>query len=223
MKDFWKKYKIYLVILIYLIIVGLVGFFIARPMVLATKEKSDQIQQKVAIQERKEEKLRELPSIRIQFEGAKKQEDKIIISLNKENVVSLVEKLEKISEETGNKINMELKENEDEGKKNSNPPKKSKEEKDVLIEDLPSDKYVKIKIVLYGRYENFLNFMNKVENMEFYSDVVSVAVKRAAESGSGLSKNPFTGTSEQISEENSLENKDKVYSQLEIVFYLENK
>lgn len=223
MKDFWKKYKIYLAILIYLIIIGLIGFFIARPMVLATKEKSDQIQQKIAIQERKEEKLRELPSIRNQYEEVKSQEDKITISLNKENVVNLVEKLERISEETGNKIKMELKENDSDSKKNNNSAKNSKEEKDILIGDLPSDEYVKMKIILYGRYENFLNFLNKVENMEFYSDVISIAVKRASENGPGLSKNPFTGTNELVSEEADSGNIDKIYSQLEVVFYLENK
>jgi len=217
MKDFWKKHKTCLSISIYLVVVGLIGFFVARPMVSAIREKSDQIQQKIALQEGKEEKLKELPSIRSQFEKVKNQEEKINISLNEENVVSLVEKLEKISEETGNKIKMELPENGQYSGKNS------KEEKDSLAESLPSDKYVKMKISLYGSYSSFLNFLNKVENMEFYSDVISIAVRRASESGPGLSNNPFTGMKNLSNEENSSENKDKINSQLIVVFYLENK
>lgn len=222
MKNFWKKYKTYLAISIYLIIIGLVGFFVAYPVMRSIRDKSDKIQQKIAMQERRKEKLLELSSMRSQFEEAKKQEEKINISLNKDNVVVLIEKLEKISEETGNKIKMELSNNEQDSKKNNNPVKKSNEEKDSLIEDLPSDKYVKIKIILSGRYENFLNFLNKIENMEFYSDVVSIAIKRASENGPGLSTNPFAKTNT-LNIENVPEDKDAIISQIEAVFYLENK
>lgn len=222
MKNFWKKYKTHIVILIYLIIIGLVGFFIARPMIQSIKDKSDKIQQKIAMQERRKEKLLELSSMRSQFEEAKKQEEKINISLNEDNVVVLIEKLEKISEETGNKIKMELSGNEKDSKKNNNLAKNSNEEKDNLAEDLPSDKYVKIKIILGGRYGNFLNFLNKIENMEFYSDVVSVAIKRASENGPGLSTNPFAKANT-LNIENVPEDKDAIISQIEAVFYLESK
>jgi F0F1-type ATP synthase membrane subunit b/b' len=222
MKDFLKKNKTYLAISIYLILVGLVGFFVARPMVLAIEEKSNQIQQKIAIQERKEEKLKELPLIRSQYEEVRNQEEKMDTPLKNENIVSLVERLEKISEETGNKITMELSENKQDAKKDA-AATNSEDEKDALVKDLPSDKYIKMKIVLSGRYGNFLNFINKVENMEYYSDIVSVAIRRESESGPGLEKNPFSGTRNLSNPENKTGDKDNINSQTVVVFYLENK
>lgn len=223
MKSFWKKNKTYLIISIYLTVVGLIGFFVARPMVLATEEKSTQIQQKIAIQERKEEKLKELPLIRSQYEDVQNQEKKMEVSLSEKNIVSLVERLEKISEETGNKIKMELSEKKQESRRDTSAAKDGEEEKPSLLKDLPGDKYITIKIILSGRYDEFLNFINKIENMEFYADVISIGIRRASETGPGLTNNPFSGAKNLNNPENGTADKNQINSQIEAVFYLEKE
>jgi Tfp pilus assembly protein PilO len=220
MKDFIKKHKIVLIVTAYFVAVGLVSLFFAWPMMKEVREKNNELQTKMVDQEIKKDRLAKLSSIREQFEMVKNQEGAVNISLNKENVVSLVEKLEKISDDTGNKIKIELFDEQSEKKKSAQAKKANNDEK-IIIENLPSDKYIMINISLKGGYGSFMNFLKKLENMEYYADVVSVKVSKNSDSQNVSASNPFE--TNPISENAPSEDgKNDVLSTISAVFYLEN-
>lgn len=222
MKYFWKKYKTCLVLSIYLFSMGAIFFFAGRPMILKIEEKNNKIQEKITDQENKKEKLSNLPAIRKQFEMINDQEDKTGLSLAGENVVDLVEKVEKISEETDNKIEIELFEDKEDAKSADKQKKTAKKEEKRLTESLPGENYIRMKISLIGEYDGFINFLRKLENMEYYSDVVSFKLSVAKEDIFSKTDNPFeddiSGESRIVVEEGKM-----ISSEIEAFFYTEKK
>lgn len=218
MKDFFKKNKIQLAIYIYLIIIGMILFFIARPIILKINEKNNRIQENIADQESRKDRISNLPAVRNQIEMVNNQEDKTELLLNDENTVNLIEKLEKISEETGNNIKIELSQ-ENSSSQKANSSKKNSEKKEVITDNLPSDTYIKMNISLKGRYENFLAFLRKLENSDYYSDVISFNITNYQKSLTS-SSNPFKEVSNGADD---VVNNDVVLTSLGVVFYLEKK
>ncbi|MFH0969063.1 MAG: hypothetical protein V1804_00980 [Patescibacteria group bacterium] len=219
MKEFLKKNRIPLSIISYLAILGVLYFFSARPMVSSIEKKNNEIQERIANQEIRKEKITELPSIRKQSEMLGNQEEKLKILLSENNTVNLIEKIEKIADETGNKIKIELPEKQEDTKKASKPKKTGEKETKPISENLPSDKYTKINITLSGKYQNFISFMKKIENTEYYCDAISFKVSI---DNSGSSKgNPFQDNLSS-SDGSITQDKDNISSKIEAVFYLNN-
>jgi hypothetical protein len=155
----------------------------------------------------------------------KSDEDKMNVSLNRESAVILIEKLEKVSEETGNEIKIELVEEKVDNKNSGNLKKTDTKEADNLISSLPSDNYIKMRIKLSGEYINLLDFIKKLENMEYYSDIIYIKATKEQEKVSNQAPiaSPFEGEDLINKEKTSIEEKSKISSILEAVFYLENK
>ena len=207
-------------ILIYLIIIGMLFFFVASPMILKANEKNNKMQEDLADQESRRERISSLPAIRSQIEMVKNQEDRLTILLNSENLINLIERLEKISEETGNNIKIELSEGQDASKKTTQA-KKDTDKKEVIIDNLPNDAYIKMNISLKGKYSNFLDFLRKLENFDYHSDVVSIKILNYQESATFSSSNPFresSASTESVAADNNI-----ILSTLGVIFYLEKK
>lgn len=220
MKNFLKKYKIYLAICIYFVIIGLLLFFVSRPMVSKINEKNNKIQEDLTNQEIKKDRISNLPATRNQFEMVNSQASKIEFLLNNGNVVNLIEKLEKISEETGNNIKIELSEDRNDSKKPAQT-KKASDKKEIIADNLPSDVYIKMNISLKGGYGNFLDFLRKLENSDYYSDVVSFKITNYQKSEASSNNNPFKENS--AGTEENIDNKNNILSTLGVIFYLEKK
>ena len=160
----------------------------------------------------------QMPALKNQFEMVQRDEDKIRLSLNRDNLVGLIEKIEKVSEETGNKIKIELSEELDD-KKSTKLKKDTDKDKNKTI-NLPSDNYIKIKANLFGNYVGLLGFINKIENMSYYCDIVSFKITDNLKNNGDSSGNPF---SESVAKEGeaAVPVESNISSTIEIVFYLE--
>ena len=218
MLNFLKKNKIYLIITAYFVIVGAAYFFLVRPIIRKIEVRNNEIQEKIAGQEIKKEKIMQMPALKSQFEMVQKDEEKIKVSLNKDNLVGLIERIEKISEETGNKIKIELSE-EQIDKKNTKAKKETDKDKNQII-SLPDDNYIRMKVILLGDYSGLLGFINKIENMDYYSDILSFKITDDLKDGSSFSGNPFSGSAPKEGE-NATPIKSNISSVIEVVFYLE--
>jgi Tfp pilus assembly protein PilO len=218
MKEFLKKNRIYISIIAYLMVLGGLCFFVARPIISNITKRNNEIQERIASQEMKKEKLSELPVIRNQFGMLEAQEGKMSIPLNESNVVNLVEKIEKIADDTGNKVKIELPENQDDTKKATKAKKIDDKAVKPILENLPSNKYIKINITLTGKYRNFIDFVKKMENTEYYCDLVSFKIS-SDNSGASIS-NPFQDNSN--SNDIIIQDKDNVVSAIGAIFYLNN-
>lgn len=223
MKNFWRKYKIHLIIIAYLFSVGAVYFFAVKPLVLKIGEENDRIQGVLADQENRQEKIARIPVFKNQFEKIKSEEDRIKISLTGDTVVDLIKRIENISETTGNEVKIEVAPDQ----ANKKTPVKSKKDdgkssKD-LISGLPGEKYITISITAQGDYENMINFVRKLENMDYYSDIISFKITKTKENAALSSANPFETAPSDAEIKNIDLEKNKITTAIIASFYLANK
>ncbi len=78
MKPFLKKYKIITAVAVFILAIVAVFYFVAKPLFKATDSKSTKIQETLAGQESKKERLGELPGLQEQFRMAESEEGKMV-------------------------------------------------------------------------------------------------------------------------------------------------
>lgn len=232
MKSFLKKYRLILALTLYALLIAGGIYFVIRPLLGEVKANANKIQRVVLDEENKKKRLAELPKLQSQFEMVKREEDKITSLLEEAKAVELIEQMEKLAGETGNKITIEVQNNSKRkapaGKKEE---KKEGEEKEKDIRsDLPQDNYLEIKIRLEGDYNNLVNFLEKMESASFYSDVISLEiVKNETGSVSYVSRpNPFSGSTLSSEEkalvpEKEIKKEPELTSTVGAVFYLKEE
>lgn len=220
MKSFWREYKIYLAIIAYLLSVGAVYFFAIKPLAARISEKNNKIQKILADGENNQEKISKIPILKEQFEKIKGEEDKIKVALTRGTVVNLIKKIETISEETVNKVKIEVAPDQV-GKKTA--AKSKKDEKKDLISNLPSDSYITISIAIEGDYASMLNFVQRLENMEYYCDIISFKVTKTEKKPPAFASNPFTGETADTEIKSIDSENNKITTTIIASFYLENK
>jgi F0F1-type ATP synthase membrane subunit b/b' len=193
MKNFLKKWREILTLGVFLILVGIFVYFLLIPVYKNIIIRRDQIQEELASQELQKKQLTEIPKIKQQYDWLKNEQEKLNVLLKKEDAVLLIEKLEKIANETNNKIKIEIVETKQLDKKSVAAPTeevsktatkdtpakaiKTKEVDTTIIGNLPSKDYLEIKIGLVGDYNAMLAFLKKLEKMEYYNDIVSLQIK----------------------------------------------
>lgn len=221
MKKFLKKYKIYVASFTYVLFLVVVYFFIAGPLLSKIENNNNLIKEKIASQENNREKISKLPNLKNQFDKIIANESRIKIGLTSNSVVGLLEKIEEISEETGNKVKIEIADSPViKEKKETSKSKKNVKKEENIIDKLPIDRYIIVNIRLAGNYNNFVNFVRKIETLDYYSDITSIVMSKEIIKNSS-SPNPFA-TGELESAQKEMEKiKNEVYSEITVAFYLE--
>ncbi|MDD5396979.1 MAG: hypothetical protein PHW24_02860 [Candidatus Moranbacteria bacterium] len=172
MKNFLSRQREILAIVIYAgLVVGLV-YFLVMPLLARIGDKSNQIQEDSLKQESLRKHLAELPNIEQQYKKLEGNSDAVDILLDKGNAVILIEKLEKLADDTGNKIAISV------TPSVADQPKASAKDKakvdESIVGKLPSQNYLQMKITLVGEYDSITNFIRLLENFEYYADITSI-------------------------------------------------
>lgn len=171
MADKWKKYKEYIVSVLFFVILILVYIFMVRPLAVKIRKNTDEIQKKIADRTVYEEKTKNLTKIKEQAESYRKNENYVKnVLARRDQVVDLVEELEKLAKDTGNEIKIEI--NEEKKEKD----KKAKKDDEGL--NLPSENYLQVKILIYGKYGDIFTFIKKLENINFWNDIISLNITK---------------------------------------------
>ena len=174
-----KKYKILTSIGIFLAAVTVTVFFIVLPMIEKIENKANEIQRKIVDYELNQSRLSKLPEMEERhaiFERHKSDLD-VIISSDKD--VDLIKTLESLAEQTGNIVTMQISDAEEKKSPKKDSEGKSNKEKEDLKLDLPYDNYIVIQLMLEGNYEQFLNYLSRLENLKYYVNVTSVVLTKA--------------------------------------------
>ncbi len=222
MKKFLKKYKIYVASFAYVLFLVIVYFFIAGPLLSKIENNNNLIKEKMASQENNREKISKLPNLKNQFDKITANESRIKVGLTSNSVVGLLEKIEEISEETGNKVKIEIVDSPviKEKKETSKSKKNVKKEEENIIDKLPIDRYIIVNIRLAGNYKNFVDFVRKIETLEYYSDITSIVISKEIIKNSS-SPNPFAVGELESAQKEMEKIKNEVYSEIAVAFYLE--
>ncbi len=176
MKEILKKYKIILNIIIYLILISAFFLLAIKPTFESIKEYQNKIQKTLLDQESQEKRIAKIPELEKKYEELMKEKERIDFFFTEEKAVDLVDDLENLARQTGNEINIEFQKKEENKTAQVRSEKKSSEEKDKILKNLPLEDYLKIKIGLRGSFDSLISFLKKIENMRYYSDVISLNI-----------------------------------------------
>lgn len=226
MKEFLHKKRLYLSIFVYLLLMAALLAFITVPLMKRIQIKMDEFQKKNEDYEIRRNRLGEIPRLKVQFEMAEIEESNINFLLDKNNTINLIERIENLSSSTGNEIKIEVMEKESnltveniEMKQKEKSRNKGAEKK--LIDDFAELKYLKFKINIKGKYDNFVNFVEKIENLNYHSDIIAIKTGKVVESKDKVFQNPYNPATEKANPDEKKVENDILESSVEILFYLQ--
>jgi hypothetical protein len=177
-KIFFKRYKFYLNISIFAILLGVGLFFGASWLVKKIKTTADLIQERIIDDEINQMRIAKIPEMESVQQLFNEKESDFNVILDENSEVDFIKKLESLAENTGNRINLKILEGE---KKDTAPAVKGAKEKsgEEIKKNLASDKYIIIQINLEGDYMKLLNFIHKLETFNYYANIVSIDVVKS--------------------------------------------
>jgi len=183
MKEFLKKYKIYILAGSLVVLIGSFSYWGIFYSIKNIKINADETQRRSMDNEINQKKLAKIPQMQKTFGELEENNKKLRSSLKKEDQVDFIKKLEILAEETQNKIDLKII---DEGLKNTVKAKAKSESKIKL----PRNEYISLQANLSGKYSNLYNFLKKLENFEYYVNIISISIsleedKSVAKASSG--------------------------------------
>ena len=223
MRDFWKKYKLWISICIYLALIVLIFIFAVRPLLSSIKEISNETQKMKVDEEINRSKIAKMSDITEIHTLIEEQKDSFEIMIDSSQEVEFIKKLEELAESTGNEIEITI----DESSAGQSPNKNVKNSKakpaDDIISLLPYDKYLLIQLNLEGNYQSLTEFIYKLENFDYYVNVLSISMaKDIREESQEINKNIFAPPNTS-NEKNSNDRKNILRSSINLAAYIKQK
>jgi hypothetical protein len=220
-----SKNKILITVFLYPVFLAVIFYFTANYLLSEINNKNTLIQKNIVDQEKKEKRLSEIPKMKEQYQMALDEEKKFIPLINENKAVELIEELEKLAQNSGNKINIEIQNSVKTTVSKTRNDKGDKDDKiQSIAESLPGGDYLSLKINLQGSYNQLLDFIEKFEALSYYSDIISLDIK-FEEKEKAPASSPFAQTSENATENNGGEQAasqaTSLDSSISAVFYLE--
>ncbi len=211
---------------------GAVVWMGVKPLIGQINANAKAIQKKVADQENSKQRLSELPALQKQFEKILAEEEKLQPLLRKEQAVELIEKIEKIAGMTNSQVAIEI--GDGQSAKQTQPDSSGAEKETVkktLKDNLPAKNYLEMKIKLTGFYPDIADFLGKIENIEYYSDITAISFSVLEDEKSQFGSNvPFEFAVKKDAEKNETEKNNQaepgriaVKAVLNAVFYLKDE
>ncbi|HMN19580.1 MAG TPA: hypothetical protein PKA31_03235 [Candidatus Moranbacteria bacterium] len=197
MTDFIKKQKIALAIVAYILLIAAVVCFVVLPLLEEGRHIREEIERETALQEGRQQRLGEVPKLREQHAKIETGREELDVLLVRDDAVKLISVLEGLAEKEG--VNIEIAVDESLAKPKATArakqdDSKDKEKKEALIDGLPSQDYVQFSVTLNGPYGAVVNFIERVEVMPYYADILSLAFKTREEKEERPSGNPLVGS-----------------------------
>ena len=180
MKAFLAKYKEAIVITIFFALLGALVYFVVFRFLKNISVKSDNIQEEILFQEGKKKRLESIPAYREKAQEISAEKEKLNVFVSKENALALIEELEAMSQKTGVQIsiNIDEKSNNTAATKSA-PAKKDDKAQKTLMESLPNQNYLSLKMDIFGEYPKIMDFVQKMENMRYMNDMISLQINKA--------------------------------------------
>ena len=221
MKKFFQKKREIIIILVYIGIVVVLLYFVILPLIGRINSKKDQIQEEYVKQEIKQQQISELPKMEEQYNILQNNGKSVDVLLDKNDAVVLIEKLEKLAQDSGNKISISIQNTENQ--KNVPVVKIKPSAEDELVNNLPSTDYLRMKIIITGNYNAIVNFVHSLESFEYYCDIVAIQIKQKEEGNKPAeigTLNPFNSKlSTDSGRISTSDNKNEEEASLDVVFY----
>ena len=195
MKNFYKKYKVQVILAGYILFLGVFIYGGIFTMIKNIQGRADEIQKKIIDNEIDKKNLAKIPQLMSDYEIFSAGRSNLNVILKKELEIEFIQSLENLARETGNEISLKLIEEENSSVKDSQAKTKAKEKDKLDIKsNLPYEKYITIQLELKGKYPQLMGFLEKIENMEYYVNVVAFDLKKEEKLGETKTSNPFVSS-----------------------------
>lgn len=168
-----KKIREMISVAVFLAVIAVVYFFAVNPSVVGAFKKAEKIQEGKMDYQAEVEKGLVFSEMKKEYEKIMEEEKKIGILIGRDEAINIIRSLEKIAEETGNEIKITIQDEALSVAKKKTPGKKGEEALPGIAEHLSSDKHISFNIILTGRYPALLNFISRMENLNYYNDITS--------------------------------------------------
>lgn len=211
MKDFLKKYNIQSIISIYIVVVFAVFYFLVMPTITEIRDTANKINQEKIAGELREEQLMTVSTMEDDYNKFKENEDSFDIMIDSKNEVELIKELERIAEQTGNKIELKIQEDAD-----IKPKAKQKVVEGDIKGNLKYSNYLSILIAIEGDHTSLVNFINKIENYKKTINIISISSEKK-EINYENNSNPSNAS---IAIKTGMENKEVINSIFDVVVYI---
>lgn len=221
------KYKEKIIPIVYALIIFGVLYFSLRPLLAGINDKADRIQEEALDEEARQKKMNGLTQLKADFQKVQEKKEALGVLLPESETVSLIKEIEKIAEETGNEIKIEIEEKTKEKEVTKKAKKEAadseKKEKDI-IDTFPAKNQLKMKISLFGTYNSVAYLVDRIENMRYWSGITAIQIFNHDLRGldnSSTARSPFVsmGVSDKKSE--VVRVKEKMSAIIDVVFFME--
>jgi hypothetical protein len=224
MSEFLKKNRQYVTIATILVIFWASVQFGILPLISLINEKSNLIQEKSLDRENRMKRIQELPKLKEQFNVVSEKEPVFQVLVKKEEALMLIEDIESIAKDSGNKIEIKIQDPAKNDTNSSNAKKDSSKDKDKKVDESllkpANDNYLAMDISISGTYNSLVAFIQKIENMKYWSDIISIKVSMASPEDQSRSTDIFSST-QLIDTSNVSNNQAKLAAVISAVFYRE--
>lgn len=215
MKDFWKKYKLWINIVIYVSFSATLFLFIVRPLLSGIQEKSDEIEKVKIDNQISQERIAKLPEMGELHAVFAEEQKNLSVVLDQNNSVDFIKRLELLAQETGNKISLKIDDSSSVAKSaNDSKAGKGKKDAESILSNLPMENYISMEITLEGKYENFIQFLYKLENLNYYVNIISLSLAKEIIDESGDSSKAIQR------QEKNIVLRDVLVSSLKVIVYI---
>jgi len=209
-----SKYKLSILIVLYLVLLAIGVYFLIMPLIKNLRSQVYQIQAKAIDREAEKKRVEKLPDIEKEWNDYGSQKDALDVILGQADQVSFIENVESIAEKTGNKIDMKIEDN-------AKSVAFAAKSKDILKEVVYPD-YFPIQIDLEGSYPGLINFLHMLENNRFYVDVIAISsTKNSSDIGnqSPFSAGNIIGGSAPQQDNDQKTSQDTIKTEMTVIVY----
>lgn len=218
----WSRFKPIVMQLILFVVIGLIGWFGIRLLLLTIQEKMNDIQKLSVTREHREKQLERLPDLEAQHTLIGEHEDWLGIILTKDRIVEFIQEIEQLAQDENVVVEIESRDNafleskvtalekKDTPEKSATTPtekaemaaepmKKAAVSKETgIVTELPYKKYLKLTITVTGDYGNVVRFLHRLETLPYALDVIGLNLKQRSEESDRATPesgtlNPFAG------------------------------
>jgi hypothetical protein len=226
MKKFFQKQREVLTVVAYVGFVVLLVCFVIFPLLKKISNVADNAQRDILDHDIVRQRVNEIPRMQQQYQLVEKNENILDVLLDENEAVQLIEELEKIAQDSQNTIVITMQE-QDTGMKMLDTTKNKKDEEKTVLGSLPSQEYLQMKIELKGDYNSIIKFIDFLENLEYYCDIVAIQMRNADSSEYNRRSelvDPFEESDpSSIQPEESQDIKKNIECIIDVVFYTKNE
>jgi len=179
----------------YIIFIILFIYGYLFPSISKIEKQANKIQEKIVDKKILENRLSQLPDMEEKSQNFSQNKEKLGKIVTDSEEVEFIEYIEDLAQETGNEINIIVPEGQS---NNENSPKKSAKNAQVnggnILADLSAKKFILLEISLAGDFNQAFRFIKKMENSDYYSNIISFNMEKIESSRENRSGSIFSST-----------------------------